>query len=193
MNEILYIMCGNPSLEITKYNILRNQKASLFVLNIPFSDPVAENPDIQKANMNALKNNTTIIKVFEMLADVKESNKVDIVLRIYANIIYSYGIEAFVRKCKDVGVKGIIIVDVPYEEQDEFKCYCDQYDVGYIPTITKNSLKRIEQIVKDARYLIYIQANAKEDIETIVQLLRQYTNIPYITDKQFKHISFNIF
>ena len=193
MNEILYIMCGNPSLEITKYNILRNQKASLFILNIPFSDPIAESPEIQKANMTALKNNTTITKIFEMLDEVKDSNKVDIILRLYANIIYSYGIEEFIKKCKDVKVKGIIIVDVPYEEQEEFKCYCDKYEVNYIPTITKNSEKRIKYIIKDANYLIYLQANPKDDIKELLQILRQYTNTPYISDKQFKHISFNIF
>lgn len=193
MNEILYIMCGNPSLEITRYNILRNQKASLFILSVPFSDPIAENPDIQKANMIALKNNTTINKIFEMLDDVKDKNKVDIVLRVYANIIYSYGIEDFVIRCKKVGVKGIIIADVPYEEQDEFKIYCDKNDVKYIPTISKTSKHRIEQIVKDADYLIYLQSHPKDDIEMTLQVLRQYTKTPYITDRQLKHIAFNIF
>lgn len=193
MNNIYCIMCGNSSLDITKYNILRTQKASLFILNVPFSDPIAQSQTLQKANTIALQSGTTMPKIFDMLNNIKEQNTVDIVLRVYANIIYSYGIENFMAQCQYVKVKGVIIIDVPYEECNEFKTYCDQYDVHYIPVITKTTEDRIIKILKNTSYLTYINETSKKEIDAILEIVKKYSSFPYITEKQIKNISFHIF
>ena len=117
-----FITCGDPDLETTKKCVLEMVKAGadLVELGIPFSDPTAEGPVIQEANERALKAGTTTDKIFEFVKDLRKETDVPMVFMTYANVVYSYGSEKFMKNCKEVGIDGVILPDLPYEEKEEF-------------------------------------------------------------------------
>lgn len=119
---IPFITCGDPSLEVTEQIIIEMEKAgaNLIELGIPFSDPTAEGPVIQAANIRALSGGVTTDKVFEMVKRVRRVVKVPLVFMTYANVVFSYGIERFAANAAEAGMDGIILPDVPYEEKEEF-------------------------------------------------------------------------
>ena len=113
---IPFVTCGDPDLETTKETIRQMVKnnADLIELGIPFSDPTAEGPVIQEANIRALKNNITTDDVFEMVKDIRKEVDIPFVFMTYANVVFSYGASDFMKKCKEVGIDGLILPDVPY-------------------------------------------------------------------------------
>ena len=125
---IPFITCGDPSLEVTEQIVYAMEEAgaSLIELGIPFSDPTAEGPVIQAANERALRAGTTIHKIFNMVGRIRKRVSVPIVFMTYANVVFSYGIESFVKKCNEVGIDGIILPDVPFEEKAEFDIMCKE-------------------------------------------------------------------
>lgn len=185
MNNIPYITCGYPTLTKTKTTILNHQDKDLMILSIPFSDPIAEDPKLQEACIQALQNGTTNDKIFELLEEVQNENNVPLILRTYANVIFSYGSDKFLSKCGNLNIKGIIVPDIPFEEKEEFQPYCDQYNVQFISTISTQSKQRIEKIVKEAQGLIYISARENEDLTNTINEIKKYTDIPYISDQDF--------
>ena len=109
------------------------------------------------------------------------------VFMTYANVVYSYGSEKFISKCKDIGIDGIILPDVPYEEKEEFTQYCDKYDVDLISLIAPTSENRIAQIAKDASGFIYLvsslgvtgtRSEITTDLGSIVKVIKENSNVP---------------
>ena len=145
MNKIIYafehgkafipfITCGDPSLEVTKQLVYAMEEAGadLIELGIPFSDPTAEGAVIQEANVRALKAGVTTDKIFEMVEELRRRTQIPLVFMTYANVVFSYGTKRFVQKAAQLGVDGIILADVPYEEKGEFAQVCGQFDVAWI-------------------------------------------------------------
>lgn len=186
---IPFITCGDPDLDTTKKIIRELEKngADLIELGIPFSDPTAEGPVIQGANIRALKNKITTDDVFAMVDDIRADVKVPMVFMTYANVVYSYGIEKFLSRCNEVGINGIILPDVPYEEKTEFTDVCEKYDIDFISMIAPTSEDRIDMIASEAKGFIYIvsslgvtgtRTQLNGNIKNLVDRVRKNTDVP---------------
>ena len=186
---IAFITCGDPDLETTAKAVkaAAENGADLIELGIPFSDPTAEGPVIQGANIRALKGGITTDKVFEFVKEIRKDVKIPMVFMTYANVVFSYGADKFISKCKDVQIDGIILPDLPFEEKEEFSPICEQYDVDLISLIAPTSENRIAMIAKEAKGFLYVVSSLgvtgarneiKTDLKAIVDVVRENTDIP---------------
>ena len=118
---IAFITCGDPDLATTAAAVRAavENGADLIELGIPFSDPTAEGPVIQGANLRALQGGVTTDKVFDLVRDLRRDVTIPLVFMTYANVVFSYGAEKFIEICREVGIDGLILPDVPYEEKEE--------------------------------------------------------------------------
>ena len=128
---IAFITAGYPDTETSK-DIIRaaaEAGADIIEIGIPFSDPTAEGPVIQEANAAALAGGITTDKIFDMVEDLRKDVSIPFCFMTYANVVYSYGAgsEDFIKKCAQVGIDGIILPDVPFEEKQEFDEVCRYY------------------------------------------------------------------
>ena len=181
---IPFVTCGDPDLETTIELVKEMEKsgADIIELGIPFSDPTAEGPVIQGANIRALSAGVTTDKIFEMVKEVRKSVKVPLVFMTYANVVYSYGIEKFVKTASEIGIDGIILPDVPFEEKEEFAPACREYGIDFISLIAPTSNDRIEMIAKNAEGFVYcvsslgvtgVRKNITTDIGAMVELVKK--------------------
>jgi len=186
---IPFITCGDPDLETTGAAVRAavNNGADLVELGIPFSDPTAEGPVIQGANLRALNGGITTDKIFEFVRELRRDVHVPMVFMTYANVVFSYGAERFISTCAEVGIDGLILPDLPFEEKDEFLPCCHRYGVDLISLIAPTSENRIAMIAKEAEGFLYIvsslgvtgtRSEIKTDLESIVKTVRQNTRIP---------------
>ncbi|AEV28710.1 tryptophan synthase, alpha subunit [Sphaerochaeta pleomorpha str. Grapes] len=154
---IPFITCGDPDLETTKALVLAMEKsgADLIELGIPFSDPIAEGPVIQKADKRALQSGTTADRIFSLVAEIRLETDIPLVFMTYINPIFTYGKARFLTRCKEVGIDGIIVPDLPYEEQDELKGFCSESGVTLISMIAPTSRERIQMVAKEAEGFLY--------------------------------------
>ena len=186
---IPFITCGDPDLETTA-KIVREAVANgadLIELGIPFSDPTAEGPVIQGANIRALKGGVTTDKVFDLVRELRKDVTVPMVFMTYSNVVFSYGADKFISTCKEIGINGLILPDLPYEEKEEFLPQCKKYDVDLISLIAPTSENRIAMIAKEADGFIYLvsslgvtgtRSEISTDLKSIVDVIRQNTSVP---------------
>ncbi len=186
---IAFITCGDPDLTTTAEVVkeaVRNG-ADLIELGIPFSDPTAEGPVIQGANIRALKGGVTTDRIFDFVRELRKEVTVPMVFMTYANVVFSYGSEKFIAACKEIGMDGLILPDVPFEEKEEFQSICDRYDMDFISLIAPTSENRIAMIAKEAKGFLYIvsslgvtgtRTEIKTDLSSIVEVVRQNTDVP---------------
>lgn len=186
---IPFITCGDPDLETTA-KIVREAAANgadLIELGIPFSDPTAEGPVIQGANIRALKGGVTTDKVFDLVRELRKDVTVPMVFMTYSNVVFSYGADKFISTCKEIGINGLILPDLPYEEKEEFLPQCKKYGVDLIPLIAPTSENRIAMIAKEADGFIYLvsslgvtgtRSEISTDLKSIVDVIRQNTSVP---------------
>lgn len=186
---IAFITCGDPDLETTAACVRAAVAggADLIELGIPFSDPTAEGPVIQGANLRALTGGVTTDKIFELVRNLRRDVNVSIVFMTYANVVFSYGAERFFSICQEIGIDGIILPDLPYEEKEEFLTLCHTYGVDLISLVAPTSENRIAMIAKEAEGFLYIvsslgvtgtRSEIKTDLESIVEVVRRNTDIP---------------
>lgn len=186
---IPFITCGDPDLETTAAAVKSavENGADLIELGIPFSDPTAEGPVIQGANIRALNGGITTDKIFEFVKSLREDVDIPLVFMTYANVVFSYGTEKFFSNCKEAGIDGIILPDVPYEEKDEFQSVSDLYGIELISLIAPTSENRISMIAKEAEGFIYIVSSLgvtgtrneiKTDLSSIIDVVRRNTDVP---------------
>ena len=190
---IPFITCGDPDLETTK-EIIRSMAANgadLIELGIPFSDPTAEGPILQSASLRALKGGATTDKIFQMVRELREDAcapvNLPMVFLTYANVIFSYDAEKFIRICSEIGINGLIIPDLPFEEKGEFNDICQKYDVALISLIAPTSANRAAMIARSAQGFVYIVSSlgvsgadtkSDTDISSLVELVRENTSLP---------------
>ena len=186
---IPFITCGDPDLDTTKEIVRAMEKngADLIELGIPFSDPTAEGPVIQAANLRALTGGVTTDKIFDMVEDLRKDVKVPMVFMTYANVVFSYGIERFAKKAATVGMDGVILPDVPFEEKEEFASVFRKEGMDLISLIAPTSHDRISMIAKEAEGFIYVVSSLgvtgvrdtiTTDVGQIVDMIRQVTDVP---------------
>lgn len=186
---IAFITCGDPDLETTAACVRAAvaNGAGLIELGIPFSDPTAEGPVIQGANLRALTGGVTTDKIFELVRELRQDVKVPMVFMTYANVVFSYGAERFLSTCRQIGMDGIILPDLPFEEKEEFLPLCHTYGVDLISLIAPTSANRIAMIAKEAEGFVYVvsslgvtgtRSEITTDLKSIVEVIRQNTDVP---------------
>lgn len=186
---IPFITCGDPDLETTAAVVraAAANGADLIELGIPFSDPTAEGPVIQGANLRALSGGVTTDKIFDLVKELRRDVEVPMVFMTYANVVFSYGSERFISTCREIGIDGLILPDVPYEEKEEFLPICRRYGVDLISLIAPTSEDRIAMIAREAEGFLYIvsslgvtgvRSEIRTDLGAIVETVRQNTDIP---------------
>mgnify|MGYP000718584220 CR=1 FL=1 len=186
---IAFITCGDPDLETTAAAVRAAvaNGADLIELGIPFSDPTAEGPVIQAANLRALRGGITTDKIFDFVKELRRDVTVPMVFMTYANVVFSYGAERFIATCKDIEIDGLIIPDLPFEEKEEFLPFCRKYGVDLVSLIAPTSENRIAMIAKEAEGFLYIvsslgvtgmRSEIKTDLSSIVKVVRENTDVP---------------
>lgn len=186
---IAFITCGDPDLETTAAAVRAavENGADLIELGIPFSDPTAEGPVIQGANLRALSGGVATDSIFAFVRELRMSVTVPMVFMTYANVVFSYGAERFLSACQEIGMDGLILPDLPFEEKDEFLPFCRKYGVDLISLIAPTSENRIAMIAKEAEGFLYIvsslgvtgmRSEIKTDLPSIVKVVRENTDVP---------------
>lgn len=186
---IPFITCGDPDLETTTAVVRAavQNGADLIELGIPFSDPTAEGPVIQGANLRALTGGVTTDKIFDLVRELRQDVGIPMVFMTYANVVFSYGAERFISTCKEIGIDGLILPDLPFEEKDDFLPICRKYDVDLISLIAPTSENRIAMIASEADGFLYVvsslgvtgtRSEIKTDLASIMAMVRQNTDIP---------------
>ncbi|MBR2765882.1 MAG: tryptophan synthase subunit alpha [Blautia sp.] len=186
---IPFITCGDPDLETTAAVVraAAANGADLIELGIPFSDPTAEGPVIQGANLRALSGGVRTDKIFDLVREMRRDITIPMVFMTYANVVFSYGTERFISTCREIGIDGLIIPDLPFEEKDEFLPACHKYGVDLISLIAPTSQNRIAMIAREAEGFIYIvsslgvtgtRSEITTDLGSIVRVVRENTEVP---------------
>jgi tryptophan synthase alpha chain len=186
---IAYLTAGDPTIQKTLRYILTmvENGADLIEIGVPFSDPIAEGETIQNAMTRALSNNIKLDDIFGMVLEVRKKTDIPLVFMTYLNPVLFYGYEKFFNKCKTVGIDGIIVPDMPFEEQDEIKTFAKKYGITIISLIAPTSDERIEMIAKQAEGFIYLVSSLgvtgvrnkiTSDIKSIVSKIKKTANIP---------------
>ena len=186
---IPFITCGDPDLATTAA-VVRTAVANgadLIELGIPFSDPTAEGPVIQGANLRALSGGVRTDQIFDLVRQLRTDVTVPMVFMTYANVVFSYGAEKFIANCREIGIDGLILPDLPFEEKGEFLPLCRQYGVDLFSLIAPTSRERISMIAAEAEGFLYIvsslgvtgtRTEITTDLDAIVRVVRQNTEIP---------------
>jgi len=186
---IAYLMAGDPNLEVSAEYILAVQDAGadMVEIGIPFSDPIAEGEVIQAASMRALAAGTRLDGVFDMVASIKDEMRIPMVFMTYLNPVFVYGYDRFFSKCAEIGVCGVIIPDMPFEEQGEAKEIAEKYGVEVVTLIAPTSEQRIKKMAGHAEGFLYlissmgvtgVRSNITTDLSAIVADIRKSTGIP---------------
>lgn len=186
---IPFLTGGDPTIDKTEEYIYKMVEAGadIIEIGIPFSDPIAEGPVIQEANIRALKNGATPERIFEMVERVRTKTQVPIVFLTYLNPVFNYGYDKFFARCKKAGVDGIIIPDMPFEEKGELAEEAKKNGVDIISLIAPTSADRIQMIAKEAQGYVYVvsslgvtgmRSEIKTDLKSIIDLVKQATDVP---------------
>ena len=189
---IAFITCGDPDLETTAAAVRAavENGADLIELGIPFSDPTAEGPVIQAASLRALRGGVTTDRIFAFVRQLRREVSVPLVFMTYANVVFSYGADRFMAACREAGVSGLILPDLPYEEKEEFAPACRRHGVALISLIAPTSADRIARIAAGAEGFVYLVSSLgvtgarsarsaiTTDLAPLVQTIRENTRLP---------------
>lgn len=194
---VTFLTAGDPSIDKTYEYILEMDKAGadMIEIGIPFSDPISEGPIIQAANVRALEKGCTTDDVFEMVQKVRKVTNIPLVFMAYLNQVFKYGTERFFERCKDTGVDGIIIPDMPYEEKGEVREIAQKCEVDVITLIAPTSKERIQMIAKEATGFIYVlsskgsviqRKDVKVSAKEIISVIKEVTDVPVMVSEDIE-------
>ncbi len=186
---IPFITCGDPDLGTTEACVraMAENGADLIELGIPFSDPTAEGPVIQAANTRALAGGVTTDQIFDLVRRLRKDIDIPMVFMTYANVVFSYGADKFISTCSTIGIDGLILPDIPFEEKGEFLPLCRKYGVDLVSLVAPTSANRIAMIAKEAEGFLYLvsslgvtgtRSEITTDLPAIVRVVREHTDIP---------------
>lgn len=192
---IPFVTCGDPNLETTAAIVreLADAGAAVIELGIPFSDPTAEGPVIQEANIRSLAAGTDTDDVFALVSSLRAGDadhapvECPLVVMTYANVVFHYGIERFCENAAKAGIDGMILPDVPFEEKDEFAGICRDHGLVLISMIAPTSEERIAMIAREAEGFVYLVSSLgvtgmrnsfNTDLGSIVERIKQTTDVP---------------
>ncbi|MDD4312325.1 MAG: tryptophan synthase subunit alpha [Eubacteriales bacterium] len=187
---IAFLTCGDPDLETTAALVkeIAASGADLIELGIPFSDPTAEGPVIQAANVCALRGGVTTDRIFDMVRSLRSEVTVPLAFMTYANVVFSYGTERFLQRAAEAGIDALILPDVPFEEKADFAPACETHGIDFISLIAPTSRERISMIAAEAKGFLYcvsslgvtgMRGEITTDIGEMVHQVRQANpNLP---------------
>lgn len=186
---ITYLMAGDPDLAMSAEYILAAQEAGadLIEIGIPFSDPIAEGEVIQAASTRALAAGTRLDGVFDMVESIRDKMRVPMVFMTYLNPVFVYGYDRFFARCADIGICGVIVPDLPFEEQGEAKEIARKYGIEIVTLVAPTSGKRTAEIVREAEGFVYlvssmgvtgVRREIQTDLPAIVAEIRKATDTP---------------
>lgn len=186
---IPFITAGDPNLKTTEKLVLAMAEAGadLIELGIPFSDPVAEGVVIQRADERALAAGTTTDRIFETVQRIRQKTDVPLAFMTYVNPIYVYGPDRFMKSCRDTGIDAVIVPDLPFEEKEEIKPYCEKNGVSLISLIAPTSDDRIAMIAREAEGFVYVvsslgvtgvRSEIVTDLGEMIALVKAAKDIP---------------
>jgi len=185
---IVYLMAGDPDLATSAEYILTAQDAGVDIIEIgiPFSDPVAEGEVIEAAAGRSLRAGTRLDGVFEMVASIKDKMRIPMLFMTYANPVFVYGYDRFFSRCVEIGICGVIIPDMPFEEQGEAKEIAGKYGVEIVTLVATTSENRTERIAQNAEGFIYLVSSLgvtgmrteTSDLSSIVSEIKGITDVP---------------
>ncbi len=188
-----HLTAGDPTIEKSAEFLLEMERAGVDIieLGIPFSDPIAEGPAQQLSNIRSLSAGTTIDKIFNMMADIREKTEIPVIFYTYLNPLFNYGYEAFFKKCQEVGISGIYIPDLSFEEKAEVNDVAAAYGVAVISLITPAPAERIKMIAENASGFIYaastmsnsgIRPEIVADPIAILKLIKEHASCPAVVE-----------
>ncbi len=186
---IPYIMAGDPSIEKTKEIVLMFEEcgADIVELGVPFTDPLADGPTIQRAAERALKSGVTLKKVIALVKDLRQKTKIPLVLMTYYNPVFKYGEERFIADAKDAGVDGVIIPDLPPDEAGEFTRFAKNTDIASIfllaPTSTEDRIRKVASASTGFIYYVSITGITGAQLLLDGSIEKSINGIRRITDK----------
>ena len=186
---IPFVTAGDAGLDTTEQLVLQLEAsgADIIELGVPFSDPIAEGPVIQEASVRSLENGTKLVDIFDLVKRLREKTQVPLLLMLYINSIFGFGTERFFQLCAESGVDGVIVPDLPYEEQDEIQEAADRAGVYSISMVAPTSQERIAMIASAAKGFLYCVSSTgvtgmrKEfttDFDAFFHTIRQSAHIP---------------
>lgn len=187
---VVYVTCGDPDLATTREIVLSAIRAGADVieLGVPFSDPVADGPVIQRASERALKNGTSLADVLRLAAEVRKESDAGLVIFSYLNPVLRFGLERFCGEAAKAGVDGALITDLTVEEADEYRRLMAEHGLDTIflaaPTSTDQRLKKIAEACKGFVYAVSrtgvtgAQKQLAEDAAGLVRRIRKFTRLP---------------
>lgn len=184
-----FVTAGDPDLETSEKIMLKMAEAGcdLIEIGIPFSDPIAEGPVIQEANLRSLSQGTTTDKVFELTERVSKQIDIPLVYMTYLNVLFKYGYDNFLEKAVKSGISGVIIPDLPFEEKQELQSVAEKYGIDVISLIAPTSENRIKMIASDAKGFVYAvsslgvtgtRSKITTDLDTIAKHIKDVTDVP---------------
>ena len=186
---ITFITAGDPDLETTEKAVFEmfGNGADIIELGVPFSDPVAEGVTIQKSSLRSLKNGTNLTKIFETVKRIRGKTEKPLILMMYINTIFVYGTDRFFADCKQYGIDGVIVPDMPFEERDEVQEYAEKYGVLNINLVAPTSRNRIEKIATESKGFLYcvsstgvtgVRSGYTTDFEDFFGTIKKYAKCP---------------
>lgn len=189
---VSYITAGDPDLNTTKEIVLQMEQAGVDIIEVgvPFSDPVADGPVIEKAAQRALQKGVSLKKIIEMVKELREHTNIPILLMGYFNPLFRYGLEGFVEDASAAGVDGVIIPDLPYEESAELNVLLSDHGMHLIQLVAPTTTdERLQQICGTARGFIYcvsvtgvtgMRSNNDSNLEEFMSRVERFAKIPTV-------------
>ncbi len=186
---IPYITCADPDLDTTLRVVHSAVQAGadLIELGIPFSDPTAEGPVNQRSSLRALQGKVTTDQIFDMVRTLRKDVDVPMVFLTYANVVFSYGTQRFIKTCREIGIDGLILADIPYEEKAEFSEICRENGLSFISLLAPASKDRTAKIASEAQGFLYAVSTPvsagdpgdwQTDMSKTLKMARAHTAIP---------------
>jgi len=187
---VTYITAGDPSLDLTPEIVFKLEEsgADIIELGVPFSDPMADGPTIQLASERALKSGTTLRGVIETVRKIRKTSEIPILIFGYYNPFLSYGLEKFSDDAREAGADGVLVVDLPPEEAEEFKSHTDRAGLNFVfllaPTSTGERIKLVAENASGFVYLVSVTGvtGARPDmdysLDSLVDEIRKSTKLP---------------
>ena len=184
-----FLTAGDPTFDASLKNIMAMVRAGadLIEIGIPFSDPIAEGPVIQEANLRALSAGMTTDRAFELAQKVRGETDIPICFMTYLNPVFKYGYDKFFARCKEIGVDGLICPDMPFEEKAEASDVAKKYGIAVISLIAPTSEERVKMIAEDADGFVYIvssmgvtgvRSEISTDLGSIMESVKKHSKVP---------------
>lgn len=186
---IPYVTAGDPTIDKTEELILAIEAAGadIIEIGIPYSDPLADGPVIEAAGLRSLSNGFKLSKVFNCVKNIRVKSQVPLVFMLYYNTIFGYGRQRFIQQCVECGIDGLIIPDLPLEEQNEIETYLEGTHIHLIPLMAVTSKDRIPAIAKKAKGFIYcvsslgvtgVRTSFDERVYDFLKDVKRHTDLP---------------